>query len=81
MVASMDGKRRVTSILEVIGMEGDVITAQELFTYQFERLMGDGHIKGRFVPSKLSPHFLPKADYVGLGRELVRAISIEGLNC
>jgi pilus assembly protein CpaF len=72
-----DGKRRITSIMEVLGMEGDVITTQELFTYQFERLTGDGHLKGNFVPSKLSPYFLPKADYVGLGRELVRAMNLE----
>jgi pilus assembly protein CpaF len=72
-----DGKRRITSIMEVIGMEGDVITTQELFTYQFERLTGDGHLRGNFVPGKLSPYFLPKADYVGLGRELVRALNLE----
>ncbi|HXP76055.1 MAG TPA: ATPase, T2SS/T4P/T4SS family, partial [Stellaceae bacterium] len=70
-----DGKRRVTSIMEVIGMEGEVITTQELFTYQFERLTGEGNLKGSFVPSQLSPHFLPKAEYVGLGRELVRAMN------
>jgi pilus assembly protein CpaF len=72
-----DGKRRITSIMEVLGMEGDVITTQELFTYQFERLTADGHLRGNFVPGKLSPHFLPKADYVGLGRELVRALNLE----
>ena len=72
-----DGKRRVTHITEVIGMEGDVITTQDLFTYNFERLTGDGQLKGSFVPSQLSPHFLPKAEYVGLARELVRAINAE----
>jgi pilus assembly protein CpaF len=72
-----DGKRRVTSIMEVIGMEGEVITTQDLFTYQFERLTGDGNLRGSFVPSKLSPHFLPKADYVGLSRELVRAMNLD----
>ena len=72
-----DGKRRVTSIVEVIGMEGDVITTQELFTYQFERLTSDGQLKGNFVSSRLSPHFLPKADYVGLGRDLMRAMNLE----
>ena len=44
-----DGKRRMTHIMEEIGMEGEVITTQDLFTYQFERLTGDGHLKGRFV--------------------------------
>ena len=72
-----DGKRRVTSIVEVIGMEGDVITTQELFTYQFERLTSDGQLKGSFVSSRLSPNFLPKADYVGLGRDLMRAMNLE----
>jgi pilus assembly protein CpaF len=72
-----DGKRRVTSIVEVIGMEGDVVTTQELFTYQFERLTSDGQLKGNFVSSRLSPHFLPKADYVGLGRELMRAMNMD----
>ncbi len=72
-----DGKRRVTNIMEVVGMEGDVITTQDLFTYQFERLTGDGQLKGTFVASGLSPHFLPKAEYAGLGRELVRAVNVD----
>jgi pilus assembly protein CpaF len=73
-----DGKRRVTHITEVVGMEGDVITTQDLFTYNFERLTGDGQLKGSFVASQLQPHFLPKAEYVGLGRELVRAMNLDG---
>src|SRR5579859_4345042 len=72
-----DGKRRVTHIMEVVGMEGDVITTQDLFTYHFERLGADGHIKGSFVPSPFQPYFLPKAEYVGLGRELVRAMNLD----
>ena len=31
-----DGVRRVTQIIEVVGMEGDIITTQELFTFQFQ---------------------------------------------
>jgi pilus assembly protein CpaF len=73
-----DGKRRVTHITEVVGMEGEVITTQDLFTYEFERLTGDGNLKGSFVASQLQPHFLPKAEYVGLGRELVRAMNLDG---
>src|SRR5262249_9376402 len=70
-----DGKRRVTHIMEVVGADGDVITTQDLFTYQFERLTADGQVKGRFVPSPLSPYFLPKSEYVGVGRELFRAMN------
>ncbi|MGH7126032.1 MAG: CpaF family protein, partial [Stellaceae bacterium] len=72
-----DGKRRVTHITEVIGIEGDVITTQDLFTYNFERLGADGNLKGSFVASQMQPHFLPKADYVGMGRELVRAMNLD----
>jgi pilus assembly protein CpaF len=70
-----DGKRRVTSITEVLGMEGEVFTTQELFTYQFERATSEGDLKGSFVSTGFSPHFLPKAEYIGLGRELVRAMN------
>ena len=73
-----DGKRRVTHIMEVVGIDGDVITTQDLFTYQFERLTADGQLKGRFVASPLQPHFLQRAEYVGLGRELVRAMNLDG---
>ena len=38
-------------------MEGDVITTQELFTYQFEGELPDGKLKGSFVSSGLRPHF------------------------
>jgi pilus assembly protein CpaF len=73
-----DGKRRVTSIMEVLGMEGDIFTTQELFTFQLERVSSEGDLKGSFVSTRLSPHFLPKADYIGMGRELVRAINLDG---
>jgi pilus assembly protein CpaF len=73
-----DGKRRVTSIMEVLGMEGDIFTTQELFTFQLERVTSEGDLKGSFVSTRLSPHFLPKAEYIGMGRELVRAINLDG---
>ena len=37
-----DGQRRVTQITEVVGMEGDVITTQDLFTYRYEGESADG---------------------------------------
>src|ERR1700686_5082864 len=50
--------------------EGDVITTQDLFTYQFEHLIADG--QGSFTPSMLLPHFLPKAEYVRLDNRVIR---------
>ena len=73
-----DGMRRVTHITEVVGMEGDVITTQDLFTFEFEGEDSDGTLKGGFNPTGLRPHFLPRAEYFGLGRSLMEAISGAG---
>jgi len=69
-----DGTRRVTHIVEVVGMEGDVITTQELFTYQFQGETGEGKLRGTFQPSGIRPSFLPRAEYFGLDRALLEAI-------
>ena len=69
-----DGVRRVTSVTELVGMEGDVITTQDLFTYQFEGETPDGRLKGRFTSSGLRPHFTPRAEYFGLDKALLEAI-------
>jgi pilus assembly protein CpaF len=68
-----DGKRRVTSIVEVVGMDGDVITTQPLFSYQSHD--AGGAARGQFVSSGLRPYFLPKADYHGLREALLRAVN------
>jgi pilus assembly protein CpaF len=70
-----DGVRRVTNITEVVGMEGDVITTQELFAYHFEGDMPDGKLKGRFESSGLRPHFTQRAEYYGLDRALLEAMA------
>ncbi|MDB5449042.1 MAG: pilus assembly protein CpaF cpaF [Phenylobacterium sp.] len=69
-----DGVRRVTSITEVVGMEGEVITTQELFAYKFEGEAADGRLKGRFESAGLRPAFSERAAYFGLDRLLLEAI-------
>ena len=69
-----DGVRRVTSISEVVGMEGDVITTQELFNFKFEGQDADGKITGIFKSTGLRPHFTSKAAYFGLDKVLLEAI-------
>jgi pilus assembly protein CpaF len=69
-----DGIRRVTHLMEVIGMEGDVITTQELFAFQFQGEGSDGRLRGVFQPSGVRPHFLPRAEYYGLDRALIEVI-------
>jgi pilus assembly protein CpaF len=69
-----DGMRRVTHVIEVVGMEGDVIITQDLFTYEFEGEDADGKLRGTFKSSGLRPHFTPKAAYFGLDRALLEVI-------
>ncbi|WP_109121226.1 CpaF family protein [Azospirillum sp. TSO22-1] len=69
-----DGVRRVTHISEVVGMEGDVITMQDLFTFEFQGERPDGRLTGEFKSTGIRPHFLPKAAYFGLDKALLEAI-------
>jgi pilus assembly protein CpaF len=70
-----DGVRRITNITEVVGMEGDVITTQPLFQYEFQGETGEGLLKGAYKPSGLRPHFMSKAEYFGLGKTLIEAVA------
>src|SRR5712671_1913237 len=69
-----DGGRRIVAVTEVVGMEGEIITTQDLFTYQFEGEGADGKLKGKFVSTGLRPHFTPRAEYYGLDKALLEAI-------
>ena len=69
-----DGVRRVTSVTEVVGMEEDVITTQELFSFKFEGEDASGKLAGRFESGGIRPHFTPAAEYFGLDRMLLEAI-------
>ncbi|HQP98246.1 MAG TPA: CpaF family protein, partial [bacterium] len=44
----IDGKRRVTSITEVVGMEGEVVTTQEVFRFHQETVTAEGQVRGYF---------------------------------
>ncbi len=52
-----DGSRRMTSITEITGMEGDVITMQEIFRYQRTGLTPDNKIIGHFTATGVRSHF------------------------
>ncbi len=56
-----DGTRRLTHVTEVAGMEGEVVTLQDLFTFDFAAGMDDeGKFKGRLKSTGLRPRFLEK---------------------
>ena len=50
-----DGSRKVTSISEITGMEGDVITMQEIFTFEKIGMTQDGKVIGRFKATGVRP--------------------------
>ena len=67
-----DGRRKITSIQEVTGMEGDMITLQEIFRFEQTGVAPDGSVLGRFRASGIRPRFAdrllargaPLADYL-----------------
>jgi pilus assembly protein CpaF len=61
-----DGSRRVTSISEVTGMEGETITMQEIFQYERTGIDKDGTVLGRFRPTGIRPRFAERLKACGL---------------
>ncbi len=69
-----DGARRCVYVTEVVGMEGDVITTQDLFRYEYHGEDQNGRLVGDFVPTGVRPHFLPRAQYFGLDKLLLEVM-------
>src|SRR5712664_1520934 len=60
-----DGSRRVTSISEITGMEGETITMQEIFLFERSGLDKDGKVVGRFKATGIRPRFAEKLKAAG----------------
>ena len=69
-----DGVRRITHVTEIVGMEGEVITTQDLFNFEFTGEDADGNLVGTYNSTGLRPHFTPRAQYFGLDRALLEAM-------
>jgi len=62
-----DGTRRITHVTEVVGMEGDVITLQDIFLFDFSvGVDEEGRFKGRLKATGLRPTFLDKLQEKGV---------------
>src|SRR5215203_4182517 len=61
-----DGSRRVTSIAEITGMEGETITMQEIFQYERTGVDAQGQVLGRFRPTGIRPRFAERLKQCGL---------------
>ena len=71
-----DGRRRLTSLAEITGMEGDVVTMQEIFRFRQTGVGSDGIVQGKFEATGIRPRFLDQvmAHGVTLAPDLFRPI-------
>jgi pilus assembly protein CpaF len=61
-----DGTRKVTSISEVVGMEGSVITLQDVFVFEQQGIDPEGRVVGRFHATGIRPKFADKLEIAGI---------------
>lgn len=61
-----DGSRRITHITEVLGMEGDIITLQDIFRFEQTGIDKLGKVQGNFRASGILPHFIDRLNAANL---------------
>ena len=61
-----DGSRKVTNITEIVGMEENVITMQDIFLFEKKGISVDGRVVGTFTPTRIRPRFLERLQRAGI---------------
>jgi pilus assembly protein CpaF len=74
-----DGVRRVQSITEIVGLEGDVVAMRDIFNFEYQGDTNDGLLQGRFVSNRLRPYLARRAALYGLERKLLDAVGVGDL--
>lgn len=69
-----DGGRRITHVAEVVGVEGDIITMQDLYLYKYKGEDAGGQLVGSYDSTGLRPKFMEKASYFGLDKALMEVM-------
>jgi pilus assembly protein CpaF len=69
-----DGVRRLTQVTEICGLEGDVITMNDVVSFEFQREDGQGNIIGRYAALNARPRFLARLEYFGLDSAWLSAV-------
>ena len=72
-----DGKRRITHITEVAGMEGDVIVMQDIFNFRADREEADGSVTGTYKWSGIMRKFVSRAAYYKQLPQLEKALGVK----
>jgi len=74
-----DGGRRIVAISEIVGIEGDIITMQDLFVFKPGPMGEDGKLTGEFESTNIRPRFHEQAKYFGLDEKLDNAIGFNNM--
>ncbi len=61
-----DGSRKLMSLHEIVGMEGDMITMQEIFSFRMMGLTEDRRVRGKFVITGIRPKFMSRLEAMGI---------------
>ena len=61
-----DGTRKIVNISEIVGMEGEVITMQDLFLFEREGMDADGNVMGRFRATGIRPRCADRLQQYGI---------------
>jgi pilus assembly protein CpaF len=61
-----DGTRKVTSVAEITGMEGEIVTMQDIFTFRKRGIKETGEVLGDFEPSGIRPKFAERLTVTGV---------------
>jgi pilus assembly protein CpaF len=61
-----DGSRKMMNLYEIVGMEGEMITMQEIFCFELMGITEDRKVKGRFVTRGIRPKFTKRLDALGI---------------
>ena len=69
-----DGGRRITQVTEVCGMEGEIITMNDIFQFEILGEGPDGRLTGHYKVSRVPPSFLRRLSYFGLDRQWKAAL-------
>ena len=61
-----DGRRRLVSLHEITGMEGEVVTTQEIFKFERHGMGEDGAVLGELIPTGIRPSFAERLRVAGM---------------
>ncbi|MBC5828988.1 MAG: CpaF family protein [Candidatus Eremiobacteraeota bacterium] len=65
-----DGSRKITSVTEIIGMEGEVVTMLELIKFEQHGMDKQGQVAGEFVYTGVQPNFLKRSEEYGISFDI-----------